>query len=292
MYNIIVKRYQDVEEVRVFPLVIPEDRKAVDLAYEWEKYNQYTGEIFPLNVNTYLDGARFYDPFEEEISYFRYLRDKDESSMKRSMRRSKDKIKDIAYANRWDWFITLTFNPDKVDSFDYDLVVSKLSDWLSNNKKICRDMKYLVVPEQHPTSGRWHFHGLFAECDGLGFVDSGLKQNDLTIYNVGKYKLGFSTATEIVDTERASSYITKYICKDIMQSIYNKRRYWYSKNCNLPEVEKYFSTYQNVCKALGEVLYEKSIESPVGTIRVFRTKICTTNISLFRTNDDDNLFLD
>lgn len=281
MYNIVVKRFKEVEEVQVFPIVVQENRDALQLAKDWHKFDATTGERFPLNVNIFdEEGKRFYDVFRNEYGWYRNFRDESEECLRRSARRSKSKIKDIAYCNEWDWFISLTFNGEKVNRYDYDLVVQKMTDWLKNNKRVCRDMKYIVVPEMH-LDGAWHFHGLFSNCDDLQFTESNIEN----VYNVGKFKLGWTTATKIQDTERASTYISKYICKDVIHSTYNRKRYWYSRNCDLPQVEKYFCDCKKVKDALGEVLYEKQIESPTGTIRYYRTKIYTTNTTLFRTND-------
>ncbi|AXF52344.1 MAG: hypothetical protein [Inoviridae sp.] len=162
---------------------------------------------------------------------------KKQRSLASSMGRTVNAIYRLARANTWDWFITLTFNPDKVDSFDYSATVKKLSLWLNNAKKICPDMGYMIVPEKHPTSGRYHFHGLFKNCDGLGFVQSGHKdKKGRIVYNVGKYKLGWTTATEVTDNSRATKYIGKYINKDLCQVAFGKKRYWASRNLDEPEV--------------------------------------------------------
>lgn len=276
MYNCVVKRFLDTEEVQYYPTVIPENRDSSILVREWHKFNSFTGEIYPLNVNTMYEGKRFYDYFLEDYSFYRTMRDNDEVNLKRTSRRAMNKIKDIAYSNKWDWFLTLTFNPEIVDSFDYECVVSKMSVWLNNMKKVSKNMKYIVVPELHE-SGRIHLHGLFANCDGLEFVDSGKRKDDMIVYNVGKFKFGWSTATEIKDTSRASTYISKYITKDVVQFAYNKRRYWYSKNCDLPTYEKYLTEYVKVKGALTDVMHESESDTPTGKVRYYRCRIYTTN---------------
>lgn len=291
MYDVVIKRYKDVEEVIVYPNRIVDNRNSLDLAYDWKKYNPDTGEIYPLNVNTYLEDKRFVNPFEGDYDYFRYMHDKDEQNLRRSARRSMNKIKELAYCNEWKWFVTLTFNPEKVDSFDYDIVVDKLSLWLNNMRKRCKDMKYVVVPELHE-SGRWHFHGLFMDIDDMTFVDSGKRHKGSVIYNLGNYRLGFSTATEIKDYQRASTYISKYICKEIVQSTYNKKRYWYSRNCELPKIEKYMvdRSKVNVESELGEVLYQKEVYYDGRFIKYYRCPIYTTNTVRFNTSAEGEGF--
>ncbi len=163
-------------------------------------------------------------------------------SFKNSARRSKNKIYDYARANIWEWFVTITFDPEKVNSFNYDECTKKLSKWLNNTKsRYCKDMKYLFIPELHK-SKRYHFHGLISNCTGLDFTDSGHKTDDgEVIYNIGKYKYGFTTATKVKDSQRVSMYIAKYVTKELTSTVKGKRRYWQSKNCNKPTVEYHFN---------------------------------------------------
>ncbi len=173
-------------------------------------------------------------------------------SFKSSKTRSKKSIFDYSRSNQWDWFITLTFNPNKVDSFNYSECTKKLSRWLDNMRKTyCPNMRYVFVPELHK-SGRFHFHGILADCDGMQFVDSGhvTKETERSpggepIYNVGKYRFGFTTATKVKDSERVSKYIAKYVTKELSALTKGKRRYWHSKNCNCPEVEYYYNKFDS-----------------------------------------------
>ncbi|XCP83781.1 hypothetical protein ABXS75_11905 [Roseburia hominis] len=149
-------------------------------------------------------------------------------------------IYDIAKSNRWEWFFTLTFDPEKVNSFDYSECSKKLSQWLKNIKNRGNsELKYLIVPELHK-SGRWHFHGLFAGCDNMEFTDSGHRdKKGRVIYNIGRYKLGFSTVTKIDDMQKACSYIVKYVSKELCSVTKGKKRYWASNNCDKPVIDEY-----------------------------------------------------
>lgn len=208
MYNVKVIEYRTGVQVRVYEKSVKEERWNCD---EW-------GEIPEPKKRERKD--------DEEIDR--------ERSLRVSADRSLNMVYKYARANVWEWFFTLTFNPEKVDSFSYEEVTEKLSKWLNNMRRTCPDMKYLVVPEKH-RSGRYHFHGLFANVDGLRFVDSGHKdEGGNVIYNVGNYSLGYSTATRVQDTGRASSYLSKYITKDLMEGTFGKRRYWASRNLDLP----------------------------------------------------------
>lgn len=161
------------------------------------------------------------------------------SNIKRSIQvsrnRAKNMIYDYARSNDFQYFVTLTFNPDLVDSFNYSEVSTKLSQWLNNiRKRYAPDLHYLFVPELH-RSGRYHFHGLLADIGNMRLDDSGMYTPDgKIIYNLGNYNLGFTTATEITDKQRTATYIGKYITKELSGHIRGKKHYWVSRNLNLP----------------------------------------------------------
>lgn len=155
-----------------------------------------------------------------------------EHSARTSSNRSKNMIIEYARANNWEWFFTFTFDPEKVDSFDYDLCYNRLHKWFNNMRTLkAPDIKYLGVPEQHK-SGRWHFHILVSNIGGIRLENSNIDG----IYNVTGWSYGFSTATAVKDTRRVSTYITKYITKDLTLHTQGKHRYFKSRNLDKAEV--------------------------------------------------------
>lgn len=171
-----------------------------------------------------------------------------------SLKRTKRKVYDYAKSNVWNWFVTLTFDKHKVDRYDYDDCVKKLSKWLNNLKRSSPALSYLVVPERHK-DGAWHFHGLFAGVNEDDMVYTGRKvvkrlkmdsgrsrfvRTDDKIYRIGKYRLGWMTATRIKDKDKVTSYITKYVTKDMLDGLYGRKRYWCSRGLLLP-VEEVFA---------------------------------------------------
>lgn len=185
-----------------------------------------------------------------------------------SRNRTIQKVYEVTRSNMWEWFITLTFNPEKVNSFDYADVSKVLSQWLKHLKvRYAPDLKYIIVPELHK-SGRYHFHGLIADTGNMIFEDSGHKTfGGETIYNLGNYKLGFTTATKINDVSRASSYITKYITKDLCAITANKKRYWCSRNLNEVDITDYCMTREEIETMLDSlsdnIQYAKTIDVPI-----------------------------
>ena len=153
----------------------------------------------------------------------------------RSFNRTKQKIYDYARCCNWEWFLTFTFDPKKIDRYNFEICSKVIRKWLNNQKRNAPDLKYLVVLELHE-DGAIHFHGLFADTGNIKFVDSGHKTKDGDIiYNLSKWSYGFTTATKIKDVYRASKYITKYITKELCSVSKGKQRYYVSKNIEQPK---------------------------------------------------------
>lgn len=162
-----------------------------------------------------------------------------------NVKRAIDSIFDIVMCNEWNYFITGTFNDSKVNASEASEVLQPVSRWLSDRVKR-KGLKYLLVPELHPTSGRIHFHGLIN--DSLKLSDSGrvmyrgeaYRRSSLTakginpdsfktVYNIDDWKFGYSTAIPVDNSAvRLARYVTKYICKDC-RKIFGKF-YWSSRN--------------------------------------------------------------
>ncbi|MCR5487456.1 MAG: hypothetical protein K6F35_07970 [Lachnospiraceae bacterium] len=179
---------------------------------------------------------------EEEIEkLYKNTIDK-EGSIKRSKSRTINSIYSIARSNKWDYFFTLTLDPQKIDRTNYDEITKELKKWLNNLKhNYSRDLKYLIIPELHKDGKSFHFHGLMSEIGDLTLQDSGKSYKNkvgdvVKIYNLKEYKLGFSNFQKVSKQERVTKYITKYISKELCAVTEGKKRYWASKNVNRPKV--------------------------------------------------------
>ncbi len=167
---------------------------------------------------------------------------RDKRNLRRSQRRAKGQIYKLARANKWEWFITLTLNPDKVDRYDYDACRDKVRNQLKKMRRHYPDMEYLVVPELHE-DGAYHFHGLVFGIPDHGFTDSGkTSSSGKRIYNVSKYTMGFTTATRVEDSGRAANYLSKYITKHLMEATPDRQRYWRSEGLQEPDEETFLLT--------------------------------------------------
>lgn len=137
--------------------------------------------------------------------------DPEGEDMQRSMRRARAKVRRLALANDFKYFVTLTLDPMKVDRESGEAVVKKLNAWCSNMVQR-KGLRYILVPELHKKGGI-HFHGFFNEA--LAVVDSGhTDRQGHKIYNLPGWTLGFTTAIELYDNyTKAVAYVCKYIGK-------------------------------------------------------------------------------
>lgn len=168
-----------------------------------------------------------------EPARHRRCADPEGEDLQRSMRRARAKVRRLALANEFRWFVTLTLDPSRVDSHDGAAVVRKLNAWCSNAVQR-HGLRYILVPERHKKGGI-HFHGFFS--DSLKAVDSGtikppgggkprkprsaaqraewLANGGQIVYNLPGWALGFTTAMELYgEYPAAVAYVCKYIGKD------------------------------------------------------------------------------
>lgn len=154
-----------------------------------------------------------------------------------SLNRTKTTVKDIVLCNDFDLFCTFTFDPKKGTNV-YNLMSCwhKIDRFLSHQRDRSnssgKELKYLIIPEQHK-SGAWHFHALLSGFNGVLRDSHHFTASGRPIYNITSYRAGFSTATPIDNKDVVASYITKYITKDFVKS-FNQRRFFCSRNLTRP----------------------------------------------------------
>lgn len=189
-----------------------------------------------------------------------------ERSHSESLKRTIQAVYDIAKANVWEWFITLTFDPEKVNSYDYDECADCIKAFIRCLRDISKDFVYLLVPEQHE-SGAYHFHGLLrgplpheVALNPWGkpiFDDKGHQ-----VYNIPIYNYGFTTAIKCY-SQAATGYVAKYITKqDSVPE--GRKRYWASRGCARPKLEYLELSKEEYCSIFNASDYQKVTESPWG----------------------------
>lgn len=168
--------------------------------------------------------------------------------------RARARIFELARCNEWEYFCTLTLNPE-FDRTDLSSWRKKFSQWLRDYRKKGFDVKYLLVPEQHQ-NGAWHMHGFFsgiAPATPFNPSDIGGVDTDPTVaaykaaeLNSGGYlnwrdysqKWGYCTLSEVKSIEAASRYITKYVTKSLaMENLISGAHLFYaSRGLNSAEL--------------------------------------------------------
>ncbi len=169
------------------------------------------------------------------------------ASRERAQRRARVAVRDLGLCNDWEYFVTLTLDPARIDRYDPAEVVRHLNHWLDN--RVRRDgLCYVLVPEHH-RDGAIHFHGFFNGA--LAAVDSGHRDDGgHPIYNLPAWGWGFSTAIRLYG-ERAAAvgYCCKYIAKQ--QEKIGGRWYYSGGQLRRPEVSWSDVDFETLLRAEG-----------------------------------------
>lgn len=187
--------------------------------------------------------------------------------MARSMRRARAQLRRLALANRFDYFVTLTLDPEKIDRYDGAAVVKALGQWCDNMVRR-HGLRYILVPERHK-DGAFHFHGFMAG-EGLKAVDSGVKWDGRPVYNLPQWTLGFTTAQQLYGTYSAAvGYCCKYIGKQQGERPLGR---WYYSGGALAKPEKTYAALD--FRGLAEDYKSEAVELEIpGTkLLVIHTK--------------------
>ena len=184
----------------------------------------------------------------------------------RSERRARAKLRRLALANEFDYFVTLTLDPAKIERHDGAAVVKALGRWADNMVRR-HGLRYILVPERHK-DGAFHFHGFMAG-GGLEVRDSGVEWDGRPVYNLPQWSLGFSTAQRLYgDYHAAVGYCCKYIGKEHGPRPLGR---WYYSGGQLQEAKKlYLDRDYRSCGENCANLVEFTI--PGTKLKVLRTK--------------------
>lgn len=185
----------------------------------------------------------------------------------RSMRRARAKLRRLALANDFEFFVTLTLDQTKIDRYDPKIITKALNRWLDNMVRR-NGLRYILVPELHK-DGALHFHGFFAGKN-LPAVDSGHKDTcGETVYNLPQWGYGFSTAIRLRgEYPRAVAYVCKYIGKQQGQRPMGR---WYYSGGTLKEPPK---EYMDVdFDKLSDRTDSITFDTPGGKMLVIHTKM-------------------
>ena len=201
------------------------------------------------------------------------------------IKRARDTVFEYASCNNFSYFVTLTFDKEKVKTReDLDILQPEFAKWLNNykNNKKLKDFKYLLLPEKHKKGG-WHLHGLmigipeqdlvpFSEDHkGSKYINDKVKKGGI-IYDWTSWakRFGFCDIEPIQNKEAVEKYITKYISKSLGQDLTNKnaQMYYVSKGLKKSTIKakgtysaKVDATDKKYFDFVGEYVSTKTIDN-------------------------------
>lgn len=237
------------------------------MSFYFQKNKNVVKKKAPIDIN----GERFRLDLETgEIT--NYTKKDILESYNASLRRTVILMNTLLAMNDFDWFWTLTFDKEKIDRTDDQAVFNCYKKYINNLKHKYPNFKYMCFPERHQDEDNCiHFHLLTGGITAkqMGLVDSGkvcchwaekkgkkiglcsreyfeqtqwmhdCKETDgEPIYNITTFVYGYTTVSRICSRERCNSYVKKYVEKSLGSTDIFKKRFYYSKNLNVPDVFK------------------------------------------------------
>jgi len=146
--------------------------------------------------------------------------------------RARSKIREYGLCNPWEFFVTMTINPEYFNRYNLKEFKKVLSQWIRNyNKKYGTNIKYLLIPEKHK-NGAWHLHGFIMGLPKEHLTPFTLEQKlpqyirekllkgeEAYDWRAYQERFGWVNVEPIRSREKATSYITKYITKDLEATV-------------------------------------------------------------------------
>ena len=216
-----------------------------DYKYKVKAYNNGSLKVIKYKENRKKSNISIHQKFnlEKHLKMTEKERKKiEEENRKRHIYEVRTKIKDYILNNHFDTFWTLTFDPKICDeAIEDEYRYEEMRKWLHKMRARHRrnsdeKFNYIAIPERHK-SGQIHWHMVTGGLD-VELIDSGKTYKKQKIYNCPDWEHGFTNVQRMRSKSKISSYVTKYITKDLLYSPVrkNKRKYWSSKGLSLPDV--------------------------------------------------------
>ena len=214
---------------------------------------QYRPDFFKITLHKTLRRAG-YEAVDGEPERGRKNTAGNERKLSESLSRSRSAIFELALCNPWEWFVTLTLNPEYHNRKDLKNYKKKLSAFLKNYNRLHQTtIKYLLIPELHHDKVHWHMHGLmmglpeehlkaFSEKEKLPIqmIIEIKKGNQIFRWPAYEKAFGYITISKIRSGEAVSKYITKYITKDLNDTRIDLNDHLYYCSKGLKRTEKLY----------------------------------------------------
>lgn len=209
------------------------------------KYHKWVkeSEVLFIYQNLYLDNQailKSYAGKKFKLTYFKQgLKQKgfekankrvigvNEEKLDVNISRARTKVFEYAYCNDWNYFITLTIDPNKYDRKNLKMYYKDFSQWLKNyQKKHDIKLQYLLIPELHSDGQSWHMHGFITGIPPNQISEFEALKHPQKLIDKGymnwleySHKFGFVSLDKVRSREAAAKYVTKYINKSLKNSI-------------------------------------------------------------------------
>ncbi len=155
-------------------------------------------------------------------------------------------------ANEWKTFITLTYAENLKE---IDVATKDFRNFIDKIKRIDKNLKYICIPE-FQKRGAVHFHILTnIDIKDTRFISEqkGKKQ----FKHIKYWNKGYTKVDKLNnDIKKIIGYISKYMTKDIDNRLFNRHRYYFSRNLKKPLVN-----YLNLSNSRDLVYYKKILKS-------------------------------
>lgn len=240
IYNTLFVKYENSYQLRLYNFPV---KSMVD--NELDKYDVFGFESSGNKDNKFdvveNEVDKSFSAFDEKYHF-------EGRSAYVSVNRSKNKIFYYARSNNWEngYFVTLTIDPKKYDSFDYKVCSELIKKFLNRLRNSFENAYALIVPEKHK-SGAFHFHGIIGGVDLIKescVQYSGHTFKGEMIYNFCRFwDFGFTNVTKVKSSLAIEKYVTKYTTKELLNNTLYQHRYFTLNLRESPMIR--FNLYDN-----------------------------------------------
>lgn len=223
-------------------------------------------------------------------------------AVRTSISRSKRIVRELVASNPWDFFVTITLDPRKWDRYSgkgLQETISRLSHkWRymqRNGQRPYKGYRYIMVPEPHQ-DGAIHLHGVVRympeeylkryTVDDIGAArplpqyikDCISEGKEIWHCSVWDELFGYNTIEPIKDVDRISTYITKYITKDL-GTLPIRHKIWHSRGLQRAKLVAKYDTSSNMDESVDilDLMKSVAILLPSGKrlYNEYRTSVCS-----------------
>lgn len=228
--------------------------------------------------------------------------ERNEANAKRAARRARQMLRLILKSMDAKYLWTFTFRENVTDIALTQKYYKRFHELF---RKRYPDSKFVTIPEQQER-GAWHLHVAVSErldihwvlrcwyialghkvkieydVKGKPKVVAYVRDNDewriaesseiAGSVNVRARSRKWGGESSAWDSDHLSSYMAKYMDKNFSEAMGGKKRYWPSKDCQRPRIEKFWLMATNVEDALKESFYIVKTTLGMANTRIFLSK--------------------